>query len=226
MDPGAGARVAVAVVDDHPAMRSGLRGLIEGERYAVVVSAHDGEDYIRQSTERPVRLALVDLCMPRMDGWATIAWIRAHQPGVLPMALSFDDRPDWVQRAMRAGARGMLCKSIGPAELHKALDDLHRSGFHHNALTERYILAPAAARGQAPPEGPALLQRLSPRERATFDLVLHDPPLTFAQIALRLGVSRNTVESYRKGIVHKLGLHTREDMLHFAARHGLLGNGR
>lgn len=214
-------KIPVAVVEDHPVTRAGLKEFLEEGPFRVVVRASDGEDYIAQSSATPVKLALVDLIMPRMNGWVTIAWIRDHQPDVRSLALTADPTPEQVQRVMRVGARGVVDKSASEGELRRALEDVYQCGFHHNRYTERYLLAPTAAR-EAEPEGLALLARLTAREREVFDLVLHDPPLTYERIALRLKLSVHTVEDHRKSIGKKLNVHSREGVVRFAARYGVL----
>lgn len=213
--------IPIAVVDSCEVVREGVAALLARHGgFSLVVSACDGEDYIRQSKGRGVQLALVEMHMPRMDGCTTIAWIRAHQPQTFPVAFTHERHPDAVRRAMRAGARGYVCKDLCSTELVAMLGTVVRSGLYYNELVQAYLLAPVA--GAAPPRvAPAdRLALLSEREREVFNLVVQG--LTFKRIALRLSVALSTVESHRKNIYTKLELKGRGAIVRYAATHGLL----
>lgn len=219
-------RIPIAVMDDHPVTLKGMHHALDNGRYQIVVSACDGEDYIRKSKGHRVALALVDLRMPRMDGCATIAWMREQQPWVRALAYTFDDDPHAVMRAMRSGARGVVLKSAALPMLRRAMDDVHERGFHLNELTERYLRAPHAAEGKAPPPKPhELLKTLSPREHELFDWALKLPQRTYEEFALHKNLSLHTVETFRKSMMEKLGLKNRTELVRFALQHGLVPPG-
>lgn len=104
--------IPIALVDDHTLFRSVLADMIQGtERFNVVVQAADGAEYlhaVKQGAE--VAVAVVDLCMPVMDGFETIAWIRANTPGTRALALTFELSAEVHERALQAGACGFLRK--------------------------------------------------------------------------------------------------------------------
>ncbi|MBK7083681.1 MAG: response regulator transcription factor [Flavobacteriales bacterium] len=106
----------IALVDDHPVVLAGLeRLLLRHGTYQVVVSATSGESLMEQMQRSgPVDLAIVDLRMPGMDGFAVIAWLKANYPATRSVALSFSDELQWVRRALHAGARGYLLKDMAP----------------------------------------------------------------------------------------------------------------
>jgi DNA-binding NarL/FixJ family response regulator len=233
-------RIPVAVVDDHVMVRDGFRQGVESDgRYEVVIMAGNGEDYIRQSKAKRVVIALVDLYMPRMDGWATLAWIRDHQPEVRMAAISVDMGLEGRSRALKAGAGALLYKGVDRSELLLALDDLKERRFHYNDLMKEQVTGtrPTGLQTAAPSsavlvgaaaghdvkmkEGVKRLARLSPRELEVFRWRLHHPKLDYDQIGLRMGVERCTVESHGKGIRRKTGLKDREDIVLFTVEHGL-----
>ena len=99
---------SVALVDDHHLMRSGLVATVNAlGGYHVTIEAGNGKELIDalHGAELPA-IAIVDLNMPVMDGYETIAWLRANAPSVLPLALTFDATDDAMVKAVRAGARG------------------------------------------------------------------------------------------------------------------------
>lgn len=190
----------------------------------MVVRAANGEAYIQACKKAPkVDIAIIDLCMPVMDGWATIAWVRDNQPWTLPAAMTFDPTLEARQRAFQCGARGIVDKYMEEAQLRNLVEDLRTRKFHYNVHMEGAMKAgKAVALPPVPLSDSEKLEKLSKREKQVFPLVLHRPKLTFAQIGIRLGIGEATVDTHCKNIYHKLDLKEREDIALFAARNGLL----
>jgi len=108
--------VRVAIVEDHPMMVTGLQqGVEELEGYRVTVVAEHGEAYIAATRTQAVDIALVDLRMPVMDGYQTLAWMREHQPEVRRVAVSYDVTEEVAVRVWRCGAHALLDKGVGHA---------------------------------------------------------------------------------------------------------------
>ena len=123
----------IALVDDHHLMRTGLVATVNSlGDYRVTLEAGNGKEFIdllsdMPAAERPT-IAIVDLNMPVMDGYATIGWLREHAPDIVPLVLTFDATDDAMVKAVRAGARGFVLKSARPAVLKTALDALVLTG--------------------------------------------------------------------------------------------------
>lgn len=217
------ARIRVAVVEDQYYYRNGLADAIDAlGDYEVVVRAANGEEYIRACKGiPPVKVAIVDLYMPVMDGWATIAWMREHQPDTLPAAITFEPHGEPGQRAFRAGARALVDKYLDSRELRPLLDDLCTRRFHNNPLMEEAMRAgrqPEKKKDVLPPV--ERWKKLSKRELELMGWVLHLPRLTNERIAERMHIEECTVETHLKNIGGKLGVHTREEMVIHAAEIG------
>jgi two-component system, NarL family, invasion response regulator UvrY len=215
--------VRIAIVDDHPLLRLGFAHEIEHlGGLETVIQAGNGEEYIQASAGRPVDIAVVDLIMPGMDGFATIAWIREHQPRTKAIAFSYDPHPIAVQRALRAGALAVLNKECFTEDIEKALHDVHRSGFHHNQLTAGHLLgkrkSDPADRSKVAHTG----VKLTPREFELLTLLCASGKLDYRSIALRMGIRLSTVDTHRKSVMNKTGSRNRADLVLWAARNGLL----
>jgi len=214
----------VALVDDHHMMRTGLTSLVNGMGgYHVTQEAAHGQDLIDQ-LDRIGRtgpfmpaIAIVDLNMPVMDGFATIAWLRRHVPAVLPIALTFDGSDDMMTRALHAGARGFLPKTARPAVLRAALDSLILTGWY---LTE----GPPGDERRTPPDPghERTADAITPREMEFLQLVCHEAEYTYEQIADRMGVHRRTVDNFRIGLFEKFNIKSKTGLVLFAMRWGLL----
>ena len=132
----------LALVDDHHLMRSGLATMLNGlDGYRVTIEAANGRELIEALRDAtPPAIAIVDLNMPVMDGYATIAWLRTNAPEILPLALTFDAGDDALVRAMRAGARGFVLKNVRPPVLRAALDSLVLTGYYHSEAVHESLM--------------------------------------------------------------------------------------
>lgn len=217
------APLRIAVVDDHPMTLKGLGDMADDwANGTVVLRACDGVDYEEQvATAGPVHLAIVDLRMPRRNGYETITWIRVHQPQVLILAISFFATPDEVHHALMVGANGVVRKDITQEELHAALGSLRTTGHYANALMMQQLT-------HIPdPDSPHMLRKrleeaLTRRELEVGRLYVGDDSPSRVQIAQRLGLSEHTVETHRRHLVEKTGARTRVALLKCFLRFGVV----
>lgn len=212
----------IALVEDHALVRAALASMVEGiGGYRVVVQAGNGAEYVEAITSgAQVSLAIVDLHMPVMDGYATIAWIREHQPRTRALALSFDMDATTVARSLKAGACGFLPKTAAKEEFRFALDHVAKHGrYTHSGPV---ATDPAAARIALLEERDHALELLSPRELEFIHLVCDPSEPTYEQIAARMGVSTNTAHGYRESIFRKLHIKSKTGLVIMAHRWGLV----
>ncbi len=211
----------LAVVDDHELIRTGFTALVDQWPHGrVVLQAEDGLDYERQCAHvGHIHIALVDLCMPKRDGYETIRRMVRDQPRTLPLAITFDPTPLAVKRSVRVGARGILPKNVSAANLFKALDHLRLTGFHYNDLLSRELRRTVEDEElERSPD--ARWAALTKRERQ-FVLLYTDPAVpTLLAVAQRMGVEFSTAETHRSNVATKLGVHTKADLVRLVLLHG------
>jgi two-component system, NarL family, invasion response regulator UvrY len=167
-------------------------------------------------------VAIVDLNMPVMDGFATIAWLRDHAPDVLPLALTFDGADDALVRAVRAGARGFILKNIRAAGLKNALDSLLLSGYYYTAETHTTLLRNPLLQTPQERERENIVSRITPRELEFLLLVCDPAEYTYEQIAGRMNIHRRTVDNFRIALFEKFDLKSKTGLVLFALRWGLI----
>ena len=120
---GTGPALRVVVVDDHPVVRDGLRGMLGGQPDLTVVGdAGDGREAIAVVARERPDVVLMDLRMPQLDGVAAIAQITAEQPEVRILVLTTYDEDHDIVRAIEAGARGVLLKDAPREDLFRAIE--------------------------------------------------------------------------------------------------------
>jgi DNA-binding NarL/FixJ family response regulator len=204
--------IRILLVDDHPVVRHGLRGMLEAEPDLTVVGeASSGAEGVEQSVTLRPDIVLMDLRMPGGDGVSATEQILARSPGARIMVLTTYETDRDILRAIEAGACGYLLKDASPAELAEAV---------RAAARGETVLAPSVAstlvrqvRRPAPPA-------LSARETEVLRLVARG--LTNADIGKRLFISEATVKTHLLRVFNKLDVADRTAAVTTAMEHDLL----
>ncbi|HEX5200438.1 MAG TPA: response regulator transcription factor [Actinoplanes sp.] len=204
--------IRLILVDDHPVVRHGLRGMLDAEPdLSVVGEAGSGEAGVSLAAAERPDIVLMDLRMPDGDGVSATERILATVPGVKVMVLTTYESDRDILRAIEAGACGYLLKDASPAELADAVRAAHRG---------ETVLAPSVAstlvRQVRQPAPPAL----SSRETEVLRLVASG--LTNADIGKQLFISEATVKTHLLRVFNKLDVADRTAAVTTAMRHGLL----
>ena len=203
--------IRILIVDDHPVVRDGLRGVLERDPdFVVVGEAGDGEEAVALYRRGEVDVVLMDLRMPRMGGVEAIRRLSHIDPGARVVVLTTYDNDSDVLGALTAGATGYLLKDTPRAELTRAV---------HAAYAGQSILSPAvtgrlAERADRPPEG-----ALSQRETEVLQLIAEGA--TNRQVAAVLFISQATVKTHLLHAYEKLGVNDRAAAVDEAQRRRL-----
>jgi len=119
------------IVDDHAAVREGLRSLLElQEGIEVVGDAADGLEAVEQATRLVPDVVLMDLVMPKMDGIEATKRIRAQNPLTQVIVLTSFSEEGMATEAIEAGASRYLLKNVSPNDLVKAVRSFQIRGDH------------------------------------------------------------------------------------------------
>ena len=209
--------IKVAVADDHPVVRDGLRALFASlPDTELVAEAATGREAVRAAvTERPDVLVM-DLRMPDLDGIAATAEIGRLAPEVAVLVLTMFEDDESVFAAMRAGARGYLVKGASQEEISHAISGVAAGGAIFGPGVARRVLQYFAA---PPSVAEVPFPELSPREREVLDLIAAGLPN--AAIAQRLGLAGKTVGNHISTIFAKLQVASRAEAIVRAREAGL-----
>ncbi|XVV11097.1 response regulator [Actinoplanes sp. CA-131856] len=204
--------IRVILVDDHPVVRHGLRGMLESEPDLTVVGeASSGPEGVAMAVSLLPDIVLMDLRMPGGDGVTATEQIAARASGVRVLVLTTYESDRDILRAIEAGAGGYLLKDASPTELANAV---------RAAARGETVLSPSVAstlvRQVRKPPPPAL----SARETEVLRLVAKG--LTNADIGRSLYISEATVKTHLLRAFTKLDVADRTAAVTTAMDHGLI----
>ena len=212
----------VLIVDDHPLFRDGLKSLVErSAQYRTVGEAGSGAEALSLAAELAPDLVTMDVSLPDMTGMEATRAIMKVAPGTRILMLSMHPKLDYVAEAFKAGAKGYVVKETTSARLIQGFDALCRGEFFVDGQVSQDLVAKLAAETTRETaiqdEGYGLL---TPREQQVLRLV--DEGVATRDIAARIDVSPKTVENHRSNLMKKLDVHSKMDLVKYAARLGLV----
>lgn len=210
----------IVLVDDHRLMRDGVKTILErGAEFHVVAEAEDGAEAVQICKRLNPTLVLMDIGLPGMNGVDATTEILRHCPEVKVVILSMYDDENSVVSAIRSGARGFVLKKASSADLLDALRTVAKGGSYLSSQVSDRLLN-RIQRGDLELKGhSSLLEGLSPRELQVLRLVAEGK--TSKDIAVLLDLGLQTVRSYRKTMMKKLGVNNVAGLTQVALAAGL-----
>jgi DNA-binding NarL/FixJ family response regulator len=205
--------IKVLLVDDHPVVRVGLRGMLAVEDdVEVVAEAGGAAEAVAAVRLHAPDVVLMDLRMPGNDGVEATARVLAQRPATRVVVLTTHETDSDILRAVEAGAAGYLLKDVSRQDLAQAIR--------------------AAARGETV-LAPSVAAKLMSRMRSPVDLSLREIEVlrlvaqgsTNAEIGRELFISEATVKTHLLNIYAKLGVSDRAAAVAEAFNRGLLTPG-
>ena len=209
--------ICIVLADDHPIVRRGLRQMIEEEAdLRVIAEATDGEAGLALIETLQPHVAVLDLDMPKLDGFAVAREIRKRNLAVKLLFLTIHSEVDLLHRAMDLGAMGYILKESALLEIVNGIRSV-AAGRPFVSPSMTPALLEYRARTHALERDTPALGNLTASERRILAMVAQGKPTKV--IAAELFVDPRTVETHRASICHKLHLSGTNSLLRFALEH-------
>ena len=210
--------IRVAIADDHILVRRGIVKLIESMNFGCefMFEAGDGIELLDKIDKAAIQpdVCLIDINMPKMDGYETIIQLQQRYPFIRCIALSVynDELP--VLRMIKNGARGYITKTDAPETIKKAILSVYSNDvfFSNEILTKcpRLLRIPFVE---------LVEQILTEKEMKLLNLCCSE--LTYEQVALKLNMGKRTIENEVLNLSHKLNVKGRSGLILYALRPGI-----
>jgi two-component system response regulator DesR len=197
--------IRVLLADDENLIRSALAALLGMEDVQVVAQAATGDEALAMARIHHPDVAVLDLQMPGLDGIAVAEALRHELPGCASIIVTSYGRPGHLKRALAAGVRGFLPKTVSA----HVLADVVRTTRGGGRYIDPELAADAISAGDSP---------LTPREADVLELSTDGVPVE--EIARRAALSPGTVRNYLSSAASKLGATNRHEAVHVARTHG------
>lgn len=209
----------IALADDHVLMRRGLASLIETfDEYEIIFQGVNGQELINSLNKNALpHLVLLDINMPKKDGYETAYWLKTNHPEIKILALSMYDKEASIIRMLQNGARGYILKDAEPSELKAALDAIMHKGYYYSDLVTGHLISNANKIDEKHAGRNSLLN-----EREIEFLKCCCSEMGYKEIADKMCVSPRTVENYRDSLFEKLNLKTRVGLVMYAMNSGIV----
>ncbi|MCP9958296.1 MULTISPECIES: response regulator transcription factor [Streptomyces] len=198
--------VRVLLADDEHLIRGALAVLLGLEDdLEVVAEAATGPEAIAMARAHRPDVAVLDLQMPGADGVKVATALRSEVPGCRTLILTGHGRPGHLRRALAAGVRGFVPKTVSAQRIAEIIRTVHAG----NRYVDPELAADAISAGDSP---------LTAREAEVLELAADGAPV--AEIARRVSLSPGTVRNYLSSAVLKLGAENRHTAVRLARERG------
>jgi DNA-binding NarL/FixJ family response regulator len=209
----------IVLVDDHKLVRDGVKGILErGSEFRVIGEADNGAEAVQICKRDAPDMVLMDIGLPGMNGIEATTEILRHCPKIRVIILSMYDDENSVVGAIRSGAKAYVLKRASSSELLDALRVVAKGGSYLSPQVSDTLLV-RIQRGDLETHDRSPLESLSPRELQVLRLVAEGK--TSKEIAVLLDLGLQTVRSYRKTMMKKLGVNNVAGLTQLALASGI-----
>ncbi len=212
-------RIRILVADDHTIVRESIMALIaKNDNFCVVAEAEDGVKLEEKFFKFNPDIAVTDISMPRVNGLEAIKSILRRDKNARIIFLSIYSTDDYIYKAFKAGAKGLIGKECLEGDLYNAIETVHDGGLYFmgrsddevNKIVERYERKDITNINDA-------VELLSHREIQILKCLSQG--LTTDEIVEKLILGKRVVEVARSSIMAKLGIKTYHNLIRFAVEY-------
>jgi len=212
--------IKVLIADSHPVVREGLRSAIlkEGGGIKVVGEASNGSEVLKIARDKKIDVFVLDIMMLVHNGIETASRLLDIIPEAKSIILSIYDNRMYVERALKAGAKGYILKESPTKEIIRAIREVHNGHYFLSPVVAKFFINGYIKKAGGRISGPSIVD-LSKREKEVLQMVAEG--MTSREIASTLSLSPNTVFVHKKNIRRKLDIHKQADLVRLAIKEGI-----
>jgi two-component system invasion response regulator UvrY len=210
----------IIIADDHILLRDALINLINNfEEFTVIAKAGNGEEVIEAFAHScSADIVLMDLNMPKMDGYETAKWMALHQPEVKIVILTMYDSEIALIRLLQAGVNGFLKKDIHPEELKNALLAIAAGEYYYS----NHSTAKLVSYFRKKQDSLNNLEKLMLTDTEIEFLKLASTDKTYKEIAHIMQMTPRHIDNYRDSLFTKLDVKSRVGLAIYAVKNGIV----
>ncbi|HEV3331531.1 MAG TPA: response regulator transcription factor [Bryobacteraceae bacterium] len=207
--------IRILLADDHAVVRQGFKMILGAQPdMEIVGEAGNGREAVELAEQLKPDVVVMDVAMPELNGIEATRRVTGSVPHARVIALSMHKDSVYVREVLRAGARGYLLKDSDAGELVSAVRAVARGEGYLSPAVSNAVLDDYRKHVSDP------IDLLSSREREVLQMLAEGK--TNKEIATVLNLSVYTVDAHRGRIMEKLNLHSINELVRFAVRHGLV----
>lgn len=208
--------ISILLVDDHPIVRLGVSQLLDLEPdLKVRWQASGADEAVAVCESAEPDMAIVDISLGGESGVELIKKLTRLRPAMQILAMSMHDESLYAERALRAGAKGYVMKHSASKNIVAALRRIRAGEIYVSEEMRSRLMAWAITGKQG--QMPSGLGLLSDRELEVFRLI--GLGLKKSELAVRLKLSVNTIESHRASLKKKLNVNSSSELARLAILH-------
>lgn len=208
--------IKVAIADDHQMFVDGIKSIFaDNNEIEIAFSANDGEELIYKLLQNPVDVILVDADMPKMDGLEVTQRIIHKDAKAKIIVLTMHNEKNFITSFIKLGASGYVLKNTSESELIEAVRSVYKGETFYSQKVSQVIMKGLSNQTDDKVQ-------ISDRELDVLRLVAAE--MTTKEIAVKLFISENTVETHRKNLIGKLGVRNAIGLVKYAIKEGLISD--
>jgi DNA-binding NarL/FixJ family response regulator len=209
--------IKIIMADDHPIVRQGLRRMIETDSaISILAEADDGENALKLILQHQPDVAVLDIDMPKMDGFEVVRELKKTKPAPEIIFLTMHSEEEMFQAAMDLGVKGYILKDGAVNDIIAAIKSVAIGRPFISPALSALLLKRRRRIEDLEREQPGL-HLLSPTEKRILKLIAEEK--TSREIGEQLFISHRTVETHRANICRKLNLQGTLSLVRFAVAH-------
>lgn len=201
----------IYIVDDHQLIVDGVKLMLSNTNCKIVGESNCAVKALDEIPKLRPAIVICDISMPEMTGIELVRRLKQQNPSLKVMMLSMFDNPALLNDLMHSNIDGFVLKNKGKDELVYAIEQIARGQVYFSPEIMQHLLG-FRKRNDMP--------RLTLREIEVVKLL--DKGLSSSQMACKLNISENTIETHRRNILRKTDTHSATELLRYARDNKLI----